>query len=78
MSSSETTLIVPLTVGIGYEFIRYAGRHANALVKILSAPGLWMQRLTTQEPTDDIIEVGIESIKAVLFDNDEPEVEEEA
>lgn len=71
-------LIVPLTVGIGYEFIRYAGRHDNALVKILSAPGLWMQRLTTQEPTDDIIEVGIESIKAVLFDNDEPEVEEEA
>ncbi len=63
-------LIVPLTVGIGYEFIRYAGKHDNALVKILSAPGLFMQRITTQEPTDDIIEVGIASIKAVL---DEPE-----
>ncbi len=63
-------LIVPLTVGIGYEFIRYAGKHDNAVVKILSAPGLWMQRITTQEPTDDIIEVGIASIKAVL---DEPE-----
>ena len=70
-------LIVPLTVGIGYEFIRYAGKHDNALVKILSAPGLWMQRLTTQEPTDDIIEVGIESIKAVLFDTEEDKAEED-
>ncbi len=70
-------LIVPLTVGIGYEFIRYAGKHDNLLVKILSAPGLWMQRLTTVEPTDDIIEVGIESIKAVLFDTDENKAEDE-
>lgn len=70
-------LIVPLTVGIGYEFIRYAGKHDNALVKILSAPGLWMQRLTTVEPTDDIIEVGIESIKAVLFDEDDNKAEDE-
>ncbi len=66
-------LIVPLTVGIGYEFIRYAGKHDNVLVKILSAPGLWMQRITTVEPTDDIIEVGIESIKAVLEDKPEDE-----
>ncbi|MBO5291192.1 MAG: DUF1385 domain-containing protein, partial [Clostridia bacterium] len=48
-----------------------AGKHENLLVKILSAPGLWMQRITTQEPTDDIIEVGIESLKAVLTDNPE-------
>lgn len=61
-------LIVPLTVGIGYEFIKYAGKHDNIFVKILAAPGLWMQRLTTKEPTDDIIEVGIESLKAVLDD----------
>lgn len=64
-------LIVPLTVGIGYEFIRYAGKHDNKFVKLLSAPGLWMQRITTQEPTDDIIEVGIEAIKAVLDDKAE-------
>ena len=70
-------LIVPLTVGVGYEFIKYAGKHDNVLVKVLSAPGLWMQRLTTQEPTDDIIEVGIESIKAVLFDRDDNKAEEE-
>lgn len=61
-------LVVPLTVSVGYEFIRYAGKHDNFIVKILAAPGLWMQRLTTNEPTDDIIEVGIESLKAVLDD----------
>lgn len=64
-------LIVPVTVGVGYEFIRYAGKHDNLFVKILSAPGLWMQHITTQEPTDDIIEVGIESLKAVLDDKSE-------
>lgn len=64
-------LIMPLVMGIGYEFIKYAGKHDNILVKILSAPGLWMQRITTKEPTDDIIEVGIEAIKAVLTDNPE-------
>ncbi len=60
-------LILPLTVGIGYEFIRYAGKHNNLFVKVLSMPGLLMQKLTTAEPTDDIIEVGIESIKAALY-----------
>lgn len=63
--------LVPLIMGIGYEFIKYAGKHDNALVKILSAPGLWMQRITTKEPDDDIIEVGIDSIKAVITDNPE-------
>ena len=63
--------LVPIIMGIGYEFIKYAGKHDNALVKILSAPGLWMQRITTKEPDDDIIEVGIASIKAVITDNPE-------
>lgn len=63
-------LILPLIVGIGYEFIKYAGKHDNLLVRILSKPGMWMQKLTTQEPTDDIIEVGIEAIKAVLYDSE--------
>lgn len=70
--------ILPLIVGIGYEFIKYAGKHDNALVRVLSAPGLWMQHLTTQEPTDDIIEVGIESIKAVLYGMPEKKIEETA
>ena len=63
--------MIPIIMGIGYEFIRYAGRHDNLFVKILSAPGLWMQRITTKEPEEDIIEVGIEAIKAVLTDNPE-------
>ncbi|MBE6719990.1 MAG: DUF1385 domain-containing protein [Ruminococcaceae bacterium] len=63
--------MIPLIMGIGYEFIRYAGRHDNVLVKILSAPGLWMQRITTKEPEDDIIEVGIASLMAVITENPE-------
>lgn len=59
-------LLLPLTVGIGYEFIRYAGRHDNALVRALSAPGLWMQKLTTKEPDDEIIEVAITALKSAL------------
>ena len=59
-------LILPIVMALGYEFIRYAGRHDNLFVKILAAPGLWMQRITTKEPTDNIIEVGIASLKAAL------------
>lgn len=64
-------IFLPVIMGICYEFIRYAGRHDNLFVKIVSAPGLWMQRLTTKEPTDDILEVGIAAIKAVITDNPE-------
>ena len=64
-------LLLPLLMGVCYEFIKYAGRHDNLFVRIVSAPGLWMQRLTTKEPTDDIIEVGIAAIKAVITDNPE-------
>ncbi|MBR2876394.1 MAG: DUF1385 domain-containing protein [Clostridia bacterium] len=64
-------LIIPLTVAFSYEFIKYAGTHDNIFVKILSAPGLMMQRISTKEPTDDIIEVGIAALKAVLPDDSE-------
>ena len=60
---------LPIVMGLGYEFIRYAGRHDNLFVKIVSAPGLWMQRITTKEPDDDIIEVGIAALKAVITDD---------
>ena len=66
--------ILPVIMGLGYEFIKYAGKHENVLVKILSYPGLLMQRITTVEPSDDIIEVAIESIKAVLTDNPEDDM----
>ncbi len=58
--------LLPLTVGVGYEFIRFAGKHDNAVIRALSAPGLWMQNLTTKEPDDEIIEVAITSIKCAL------------
>lgn len=60
--------LLPLTVGIGFEFIMYAGKHDNVFTRILSAPGLWMQRITTREPDDDMIEVAIASVKSVLRD----------
>jgi uncharacterized protein YqhQ len=64
-------LILPLITGLSYEFIKYAGRHDNIFVKILAAPGLWMQRLTTKEPDDDMIEVALASFKAVITENPE-------
>lgn len=66
--------ILPVVMGIGYEFIKYAGKHENIIVKVLSYPGLLMQRITTVEPTDDIIEVAIESINAVITDNPEDDM----
>lgn len=63
--------VLPLVMGLGYEFIKFAGKYDNVFVNILSYPGLLMQRITTVEPTDDIIEVAIESIKAVITENPE-------
>ena len=59
-------LLLPLTVGIGYEIIRFAGRHDNAVIRFITAPGLWIQRITTREPTDDMIEVAIVALKSAL------------
>ncbi len=61
-------LILPFIVGLGYEFIMYAGKHNNVFVRMLSAPGLWVQRLTTKEPTLDMLEVAIVSTKCALRD----------
>lgn len=58
--------LLPLVVGIAYELIRIAGRHDNIFTRIISAPGLWMQRLTTREPDDSQIEIAIAAIKPVL------------
>ena len=59
-------LLLPLVVGITYELNRWIGRHDNALTRILSAPGMWMQNFTTNEPDDAMIEVGIAAVNAVL------------
>ena len=59
-------LLIPVIAGISYEFIRLAGRSENPIVGFLSAPGLALQRLTTKEPDDDMIEVAIKSVEAVF------------
>ena len=59
-------LLLPLVVGITYEINRWAGRHDNAFTRILTAPGMWMQNFTTNEPDDAMIEVGIAAVTAVL------------
>lgn len=59
-------LLVPVIAGVSYEFIRLAGRSDNAVVNLLSKPGLWLQGLTTREPDDEMIEVGIASVEAVF------------
>lgn len=58
--------IIPVVAGVAYEIIRLAGRSENPIVNLLSKPGLFMQKLTTKEPEEDMIEVGIASVEAVF------------
>ena len=69
-------VMLPLIAGLSFEFIMYAGKHDNFLTKILSAPGLGMQKITTREPTLEQLEVAIKSLKAALPD-EFPEIAEE-
>ncbi len=64
-------LLIPLIVGIGYELLKIAGRHDNVLTRIISAPGMWLQRITVYEPTDDMIECAIAAMKEVIPENSE-------
>ena len=59
-------LLLPLVVSITYEINRWAGKHDNWFTRILTAPGMWMQNFTTNEPDDAMIEVGITAVQAVL------------
>lgn len=63
--------LLPLVAGVAYELIRFAGSRDNGLTRALSMPGLALQRLTTAEPDDSILEVAIEAMKAVIPDNPE-------
>ena len=67
--------ILPILMGLGYEVIRLAGKHDNVITRIMSAPGIWAQRLTTKEPTEDMLEIAITSLKCALRD-DFPEFKE--
>ncbi len=62
-------LMIPLICGVGYEVLKICGRYDNVITRIISAPGMWLQRLTTKEPEDDMIEIAIASLKAC-----EPEI----
>ena len=63
-------LMLPLIVGVGYELIKFAGRHDNWFTRLISVPGVWLQHLTVLEPTDDMIECAIAAVKEVI-PNDE-------
>ncbi len=67
-------LLIPVIMGIGYELIKLAGRHDNVLTKVISAPGLWLQRVTVLEPDDDMIECAIRAIREVIPDDGSDEL----
>lgn len=60
--------LLPLTMGVGYEILMLAGKHDNVITRIISAPGMWVQKITTKEPTPDMLEIAIISTKCALRD----------
>ena len=76
--SGGKLLLLPVIVGVGFEFLMYAGKHPNALTRILSAPGLWMQRITTKEPDESQLEVAIAALKHAMPDEFPPQEKAEA
>lgn len=74
LRSSVKILLLPLTVGVGYEIIKICGRHDNLFTRIISAPGMWVQHITTKEPKDDMIEVAIAAMKDVIPENGEDRI----
>jgi uncharacterized protein YqhQ len=70
-------LLLPLIAGLAYEVIRFAGKHPDHVVlRTILAPGLWLQRLTTREPTLDQVEVSIRALREVLRLEGRPTPEE--
>ena len=63
-------LLIPVICGVGYELIKICGKHENVVTKIISAPGMWLQRITTVEPEDDMIEIAIAAVMEVLPENE--------
>ncbi|MBQ0084035.1 MAG: DUF1385 domain-containing protein [Clostridiales bacterium] len=64
-------LLIPVICGLGYELIKVCGRHDNLFTRIISAPGVWLQHITTKEPDDSMIEIAIASMQAVIPENAE-------
>lgn len=59
-------LLIPIIAGISFEILRFAGNSDGKIIGIVSKPGMWLQKLTTREPEDDMIEVGIAAVEAVF------------
>ena len=68
-------LLIPLICGLGYELIKICGRYDNVLTRIISAPGMWLQKITTKEPSEDMLEIAITALNAVLSEQKEAENE---
>ena len=67
-------IMLPIVMGMSYEILKLAGRYQNIFTKILSAPGLWLQRLSTREPDDSQIEVAIASMKPVIPEDSQRDI----
>lgn len=65
-------LMLPIICGLGYEVLKLCGKYDNVITRIISAPGMWMQRITTKEPEDDMIEIAIAALKACDEIEEEP------
>ena len=68
-------LTLPIVCGLGYELIKICGRHDNFLTRIIAAPGLWIQRLTTKEPDDSMIEIAIAAVNEVIPEDGSDQVD---
>jgi uncharacterized protein YqhQ len=66
MMGIKLVVMLPLVVSVSYEITRFVGRHDNAFTRILTAPGMWFQHFTTNEPDDSMIEVAIRALELVL------------
>lgn len=73
---AATIILLPLICGIGYEVLKICGKYDNVITRIISAPGMWLQIITTKEPDDDMIEIAIAALKACDEAEDEPEQKE--
>lgn len=69
-------ILLPVVAGISYEIIRFSGRSNNPLVHIAVLPGLWLQRLTTKEPDESMIEVAVKAVEAVVVQTQENTIKE--
>ena len=67
-------VLMPLIMGVGYELIRIAGKHDNIVTRIISAPGMWLQRITTKEPDDSMIECAIAAMEKVIPDDNSDKI----